>query len=245
MNELWEIYIKNIDGLVASVQCNMGLIYEIDELQLTFPTLGFIKVTLKEPKENGLLSDEEEPEILFLEDKIESALIKFRVGKYAGRVISDGSVTFIFYLQFTYNWQDFLDFALDEFDSYSVTQGLKDDPSWAYYTNLLFPNIKEQQIINNHKVCDKLKESGDTLETPRMIEHKFIIQESTNRTMLVEQMKNYGFELQNDQEETLSFYRKDKPFYYDIDQITLELIDLAVDSDALYDGWETSVVKFA
>ncbi|RUM71029.1 MAG: DUF695 domain-containing protein, partial [Sulfurovum sp.] len=41
----------------------------------------------------------------------------------------------------------------------------------------------------------------------------------------------------------LNFYRLDKPFYHDIDAITLSLIDIAEAHNALYDGWETSVVK--
>jgi len=41
----------------------------------------------------------------------------------------------------------------------------------------------------------------------------------------------------------VGFYRLDKPFYHDIDTITLSLIDIAEAHGALYDGWETSVVK--
>ena len=41
----------------------------------------------------------------------------------------------------------------------------------------------------------------------------------------------------------LSFYRTDKPFYYDIDALTLHLVDLLGEYDAQYDGWETSIVK--
>ncbi len=39
------------------------------------------------------------------------------------------------------------------------------------------------------------------------------------------------------------FYRIDKPFYTDMDELTLWLIDLLEAHGAEYDGWETSVVK--
>ena len=41
----------------------------------------------------------------------------------------------------------------------------------------------------------------------------------------------------------ISFYRIDKPFYHDIDALTLWLIDLMEEYDAQYDGWETSIVR--
>ena len=41
----------------------------------------------------------------------------------------------------------------------------------------------------------------------------------------------------------IGFYRQDKPFYYDIDALSLHLIDLSHQCGGQYDGWETSVVK--
>ncbi|TNF44993.1 MAG: DUF695 domain-containing protein, partial [Epsilonproteobacteria bacterium] len=172
MQEYWELYMKNVDGKPASLQFNAGISMELEDLKYTYPTIAFVKVILKDPNEHGLLSQNEEPEILFLEDKLEASLIKFRIGKYVGRIISDGSVTFLYYLQFTYNWQDFLEYALDELEGYEVTNGHQDDSEWNYYKKLLYPTAKEWQIIQNHKVCDQLKESGDNLHLARAIEHK-------------------------------------------------------------------------
>ena len=41
----------------------------------------------------------------------------------------------------------------------------------------------------------------------------------------------------------LNFYRLDKPFYHDIDEMTFSLIEITEFYGAQYDGWETSVVK--
>ena len=154
MQEYWELYMKQIDGKPASVLFNAGISMEMEELQYSYPIIAFVKVKLKEPNERGMLSESEEPEISYLEDKLEASLIKFRIGKYVGRIISDGYVTFLYYLQFTYNWQDFLNFALDEFGHYEISSGYQDDAQWGYYQNLLYPSPKEWQIIQNHKVCD-------------------------------------------------------------------------------------------
>ena len=248
MQEYWEIYMKNLEGHPASIQFNAGISMEIEENKHIFPTVGFVKVTLKEPNEKGLLSEAEEPEILYMEDKLEAAMLKFRIGKYVGRIITQGTVTFIFYLQFTHNWDDFLAFALDEFEGYEILSGFQEDPEWHYYQNLLFPTAVEWQIIQNHKVCDSLKAQGDTLDQKRAIEHRIFFADIDLKELFLEAVEKEGFVYMEDivhEEgfEGVKIYRQDKPFYYDIDEITLYLIETAGKFGAQYDGWETSLVK--
>ena len=248
MQEYWEIYMKNIDGKPASVLFNAGISMDIKKIKYIYPQIAFIKVQLKEPNKHGLISETERDEISFLEDKLEASLIKFRIGKYVGRVFSDGYVTFLYYLQFTYNWQDFLNYALDEHQNYEITSGFQDDSDWNYYYNLLYPNPKEWQIIQNHKACDALKAKGDNLKTPRAIEHKAFFENSTQKEALISQLENNGFKIQeeitNDEGiEGIKFYRIDIPFYYNIDDLSLNLIDTLEKYGATYDGWECSVVK--
>ena len=248
MQEYWEIYMKNLEGKPASVLFNAGISMEMEAIRYIYPQIAFVKVKLKEPNERGMLSHSEEPEISYLEDKLEASLIKYRIGKYVGRVISDGYVTFLYYLQFTYNWQDFLNFALDEFGSYGISSGFQEDETWSYYQKLLYPTSKEWQIIQNHKVCDQLKANEDSLEIPRAIEHKVFLTKQSNKELLVDALAAEGFgvleEIENEEGvKGLSFYRIDKPFYADIDALTLHLIDLVEAHGASYDGWETSVVK--
>ncbi len=247
MQEYWELYMKNLEGNPASVQFNAGISMEREEIQYTYPIVAFVKAKLKEPNARGLLSDNEAPEILFLEDKLEASLIKFRIGKYVGRIISDGYVTFLYYVQFTYNWPDFIAFALNEHTSYEISNGYEEDSEWNYYQKLLYPTAKEWQIIQNHKACDHLKTSGDNLHLARAIEHKLFYTnkyEEALHTKLTDQGFKIKEELSNEEGvKGVSFYRIDKPFYHDIDALTLSLIDMLEAHGAQYDGWETSIVK--
>jgi len=248
MQEYWELYMKNLEGKPASILFNAGISMDVEAIKYIYPQIAFVKVKLKEPNERGLLSESEQPEIAFLEDKLEASLIKFRIGKYVGRVISDGYVTFLYYLQFTYNWQDFLNYALEEFAHYEITSGFQDDGEWNYYQKLLYPTPREWQIIQNHKVCDQLRAKEDTLEVPRAIEHRAFLGEEADREGLIDILAEKGFglldEIENeDGVKGFSFYRIDKPFYTDIDELTLTLIDLLEEYGANYDGWETSIVK--
>ena len=247
MQEYWELYMKNLDGKPASILFNAGISMDVEKFKYIYPQIAFVKVKLKEPNEKGLISQSEEPEITFLEDKLEASLIKFRIGKYVGRIFSDGYVTFLYYLQFTYNWQDFLDFALDEHATYEMTTAYQDDNEWNYYNKLLYPNAKEWQIIQNHKVCDALKLKEDNLYLARAIEHKAFFKDEKRKDEVVAKLEEDGFKIQSDISKDgvngISFYRIDKPFYTDIDELTLNLIDTLEEVGASYDGWETSVVK--
>lgn len=244
MQEYWELYMKNLEGKAASIQFNAGISMDVEELGYTYPTIAFVKAKLKDPKDNGLLSEHEEPEILFMEDKLEASMIKFRIGKYVGRVISDGYVTFLYYVQFTYNWPDFIEFALNEHVSYEVTNGHSEDGEWNYYKKLLYPTDREWQIIQNHKVCDNLKEKGDNLYLERIIEHNIYFKDEEKKEALIKVLEEKNFKLKeivnDDGIKGLHLYRIDKAFYHDIDELTLSLIELAESHNAQYDGWETS-----
>ncbi len=153
----------------------------------------------------------------------------------------------MYYLQFTYNWQDFLDFALDEHATYEMTTAYQDDSEWNYYKNLLYPNAKEWQLIQNHKVCDALKLKEDNLHLARAIEHKAYFGDESRKEEVISKLEEDGFKIQSNISKEgvtgISFYRIDKPFYTDIDELTLSLIDMLEVFGASYDGWETSVLK--
>jgi len=248
MQEYWELYMKNLEGKAALIQFNAGISMDMEELEFTHQTVGFVKAKLKDATAKGFISEKEEPEILFMEDKLESAMLKFRIGKYVGRIVSDGYVTFLYYLQFTYNWPDFIEYALNEHTSYEISNGHSHDSDWNYYKKLLYPTAKEWQIIQNHKVCDNLKEQGDNLQTPRAIEHKVYYKNEETKESLMQALEKEGFKIKKEIENEegvkgLDFYRLDKPFYHDIDDLTLNLIEITEFYEAQYDGWETSVVK--
>jgi regulator of RNase E activity RraB len=248
MQEYWELYMKNLEGKPASIQFNAGISMDIENIKHIYSIVAFVKVKLISPNEKGLLSKNEEEEIFFMEDKLEASMLKFRLGKYVARIISNGFITFIYYIQYTYSWNDFLKSAFNEHKNYKTMEGYEDDAQWDYYQKLIYPNEKEWQIIHNHKVCDKLKKAGDSLYTPRIIEHKIFFKTNTQKENLKQDLIKQSFkidkkEISKDGMQGLIFSRMDKVFYYDIDEITLKLIETAKKYNGLYDGWVSEVVK--
>lgn len=248
MQEYWELYMKTIDGNIASVLVNAGISVELPSEDKF--TVGFIKLAMKAPNDKGLVSEEEEAQLSFIEDKIEMESLRYRIGSYVGKIVSNGEMTFIYYLKHDFEWPDVVSAAMKEFPDYEYSYGSKMDSEWEIYHKLLFPTPVEWQIIQNHKVCDHLKTQGDSLHLPRAIEHKAYFETAEKRDAFISAIEAEGFKVKSlmDTDENtamvgVSFYRQDKPFYYDIDTLTLHLINLSVQYNGAYDGWETSVVK--
>ena len=178
----------------------------------------------------------EEIEIAFIEDRLELESLRYKVGKYVGRIITQGSVNFIYYLKYDFEWSYVSADAMKHFPNYRYEFGSRTDVEW--------------QIIYNHLTCKRLQEAGDNLRLKRAIEHKIYFQTAANRELYKELIQKEGFRIQKEIDPTdkismygLQFYRMDAPYYYEIDELTLSIIDSSEQYGGEYDGWETSVVK--
>ena len=247
MKENWEHYIRNTNGILASIQLNTRIYLDVEEIEFTYPNIVFVKLKLKDPTETGLLSQNEEAAILQIENTLEALLIESNSGVYVGRIISAGNFSFLYYLESTHKLQDFLDYAVNEVQGYDISTSHEEDGTWSYYQKLLYPTPKEWQMIENHYVCDKLKEAGSNLELPRIIVHKLQFISEYKKRDLIEELTEEGFQINDDltTEDGYSgftFERMDTPTYENMDALTLHLIAVLDIYDAKYDGWETSSI---
>ncbi|WP_457748146.1 DUF695 domain-containing protein [Sulfurimonas sp.] len=248
MQEYWEAYVKPIDGHKAMVSFNAGVADGAPHFEYMY--VGFVKVKLKNSKEDGLVTQEEADDVGFIEDRLEMESLRWRVGKYIGRIITQGEVNFIYALKLDFEWPNAVNEAMKHFE-YKYEYGSKQDIEWDVYQKLLFPTVREWQIIANHHACDNLKKQGDTLDKERAIEHKSYFTSDVKREKFKKRILKEGFKIQNQvevpfQETTMYgvlYYRIDKPFYYDIDELTMKLIDITNMFGGNYDGWESSLVK--
>jgi hypothetical protein len=249
MQEYWESYVKPIEGHKAMVSFNAGVADSVPNPEFMY--VAFVKVKLHEPKEDGLVNEEESNDVGFIEDRLALESLRWRSGKYIGRIISQGEVTFIYYLKLDFEWKDTVEAAMGYFKEYSYEFGSRIDMEWEVYQKLLFPTIKEWQIIANHHSCNSLKEQGDNLHLERAIEHKAYFESQDDRKRCIERLEQEGFKNQKEMEVPfgdktmygVQFYRIDTPFYYDIDELTIQLIDITNSCHGQYDGWECSLVK--
>ncbi len=248
MQEVWETYMKPVDGHAASVAFNAEIAAAAPGEELGI--MGFVKVPMRSPTAEGFVDEVEADEIGAVEDRLEMETLRYRIGKYVGRIVSKGEVHFIFYLKYDFEWPDVVAEAMHNFPQYTYMSGARMDSGWEVYRRLLFPTEREWQIIHNHHACDRLRENGDDLRRARAIEHRAFFETVEGRRDFCDAIAAEGFtvqhELQPEAEQSwygLQFYRIDTPFYYDIDTLTLSLISLGARFGGAYDGWETSVVK--
>jgi len=249
MQEYWESYVKVIDGHKGIISFNAGVADYVPDMDYMY--VGFVKVKLNDPKEDGSATEEEANDVGFIEDRLEMESLRWRSGKYIGRIISNGEVNFIYYLKLDFEWKNTVESAMNEFPNYVYEFGSRVDTEWEVYQKLLFPNIKEWQIIVNHHACDNLLKEGDNLRIERAIEHKAFFKDSENRKKFIDLIEKEGFKSQKEMDvpyngdimHGVQFYRLDSVFFYNIDELTMHMIDLSNSCDGQYDGWECSLVK--
>ena len=108
--------------------------------------------------------------------------------------------------------------------------------------------LENWQMLENKKVCEKLKASGDNVELPRNIIHKIEFISDYKRRDLVEELEEIGFKMDDDfvtekGYNGCTFSRDDIVSNASIDKLTLFLIALTDEHDAKYQGWTTSTVQ--
>jgi hypothetical protein len=249
MQEYWESYVKQIEDKKAMISFNAGMADSVPNSEYMY--VGFVKVKLNSPKEDGLVTQEEANDVGFIEDRLEMESLRWRSGKYIGRIISQGEVNFIYYLKMDFEWSNTVESAMSHFNEYKYEFGSRMDIEWEVYQKLLFPTIREWQIIANHHSCNNLQEQGDTLKSERAIEHKVYFENTENRVEFISLIEAKGFNKQSEMEVPfngktmygIQFYRKDIPHYYEIDNLTMNIIDMSESLAGMYDGWECSLIK--
>lgn len=242
LEEVWESYVRNVKGVKSAICVNTSVSMEVVDLQYTYPTAAFVKVSLKDASEEGLMGEPEKVNLLMFEKHLILSLERLAMGQFVGSIVSQALVTFVFYLTPTQMWDAFVADALLE--GYEVKVSKEEDNEWKYYQKLLNPTPKEWRTIYNHKVCDKLQEEGDDLQSPRLIEHTLTFISEYKKADLLEDLEEEGFEIKheftNDKGyKGLVFSRIDKPAHADIDTLSLYLADFVNIYDAIYEGWQT------
>ena len=104
------------------------------------------------------------------------------------------------------------------------------------------------QIEKNKSVLKLIKKYGDNLETVREVNHWIFFKSFDDMCDYKDIFVKKGFKVSNmDHEEdsdethpfTLIINREDKVDLDSINEVTIELCELAEEFDAKYDGWET------
>ncbi|WP_454988618.1 DUF695 domain-containing protein [Capnocytophaga sputigena] len=250
--ENWAVYIGRVEDKPAVFRLNLGL----GETDLPLPQFTHcvrVNIVLKNPNEHGFSSDQERELLYDIEDTRLMPLLK-ETDLLAGVLTFDGAVTWYFYSQNAAALAPLLEEAFNT-SNYTPEVEVANDPEWKTYTEFLYPNIYEHQSIKNSAVRHHCEQSGDHTDQERPIDHWLYFNTEKDMAEAIDKVKALGYEIQesgkiepeegDDPNEDLGYQLiiTKVNTIEAIDPDTWDLIDVALDTNGQYDGWETVLVK--
>lgn len=242
----WDFFMCRIEGAPASIRTNLALI-EVAPLEGLIQRLQFC-IKMKNPRPDGLSSNEEYPILCDIEDAIgEKAEATGAVS--AGVVKSEGFLELWFYTQNAKTLAKTCEEALQAFQGYESGYNIAEDPEWEDYFGFLYPDEFSYQTMQNRKVLMQLEKNGDKMEVPREIDHFFYFKEAAQQQAFAKEAEAKGFKVHfNDDEfvEDRKAEGKEYPYMVEatredsplaIDDIVWDLLELASPFEGNYDGW--------
>lgn len=250
MSDEWDFYFANVNDSIASLFLDLGIRDSVPDLSR--PQLLWCWVYFRSPREDGLSSSEESPVLNEIEDVLTRAIHEEVGADFVGRITTSGRREFYFYGPTI----DGFDFAVSQvrtnFPIYDFDNGTKDDPDWSHYFDVLLPTPEDFQRIGNRRVIETLQKNGDSLRLSRIVSHWAYFKTTEGRSTFIDQISQRGFQVVKDSlahipDKKLPFgvtiERADHVDWNSINDVTIELFQLAQNTGGKYDGWETSVEK--
>jgi uncharacterized protein (TIGR01619 family) len=165
----WDFYMSNVDSVIGSFFIDLGLAKIAPVADK--PNLVSVAITMNNPREDGLSSDEESKLLYEIEDKIEECLLKNHNAIYAGRLTSNGKRFLYYYMNNTDNYEKNLHQVNSEYPDYDFGYYDENDKDWNTYFDFLYPSPEQYQMMMNRRVIRGLKEQGDNPDIERMVDH--------------------------------------------------------------------------
>lgn len=249
MSDDWDFYFCQVENRPASIFVDLGIHRELPILDLV--DMAWLRLHLRQPRKDGLSSQEESGRLSEIEDALSQALANAEIKTtYVGRNTSDGCRDFFCYASDGAQAENYLSMAMAPFPEYEFEVGSRSDPEWSVYREFLYPSRRAYQTILNRRVLANLEQHGDLHDIVREVSHWMYFESSDERERFLAAVLQRGFRLvaQHDGAEEerpfgLTVSRSHAVDLGTINDVVLELFDLASQYAGDYDGWETSVEK--
>jgi uncharacterized protein (TIGR01619 family) len=245
MEENWEVYISEINGLPASFFLNLAA--KPDGDPVLRPYVCRIDLKLVAPSEDGLHNEEESEALFRLEDKLNEAISSAHNGVFVGRVTHAGKRRLFFYIMNADGVEETVKHSLQASSDYSWSHVVEHDPDWKHFFEFLSPGDEEWQVIGNRRLLDSLERHGDINHIARRIDHWVCFPDRAAMENFKGEITALNFKIEeesfDDGEWGLQIYRDDCVESGYINGLTLKLYRLAVECGGKYSGWETFIIR--
>lgn len=247
MSDHWETFPCQMGEHQAFVTYDHGVRDEIDGLPL--PNCARFEVVLRNPDDRGLPQGEEFEALNKIEDRFAEEMGE-NVAINVGRVTTSGRRYLFFYTQLDEAAASEIGSKVAFESGYEVALSFHADPDRDGYWKQLFPSADDWQVIQDIRVEDSLRESGDALTEPRPITHWAYFPREEDRQKFLATVAHI-FEDVDVYEtpdcdrgiHTARLTHIGLPDHRSMNSTTLLLSREASQAGGDYDGWETEVRK--
>lgn len=206
---------------------------------------------MKNPKENGLSSNEEFEILRKIEDKLNIQLCDKDAAINIARITCNSKRVFVYYS--TTSCSEKVKESFEGFQSYKYELHEENDEQWEFYKDVLYPSEEEHQWIKDRSVVAQLERLGDPLSIKRDVHHWIYFKNIEDREKFKIEISKEGYSLVERNNELdvdegsfgLHIVRDDKVDLESINEVTISLLRKAKNFGAKYDGWEARVKKKA
>jgi uncharacterized protein (TIGR01619 family) len=244
MSDDWDFFSLRVDGEPASIFVDLGIRSEAPVR--SHAMMGYLRVVMRRPREDGLSSQEEFDDLITLEDRVTARIVQDGTAIFVGRNTSGGNRDFFFYAADPARFENAARTAMREFPDYRYETGVNEDRDWQTYFEFLLPSGVDMQRIMNRRVREQLEKHGDNASNARKIDHFAYFPNSKAQTAFAGYVQAEGFAIENAPAESnadgqfgVAFSRVDQPER--IDEIVVPLFRKVTELGGEYDGWGCSV----
>jgi hypothetical protein len=244
MSDQWIFFPCQIGDRPGSIFYDQGISETLDEVAPR--ELLKVRAVFKQPRPDGLSSNEEYPALAALEDDL-STLTQQHQCLYVGRITVGGHRQFHIYTPDTdaKRWGQELE-SLGRRHGYLLTFDLRHDEEHEGYWNELFPNDDDWQVIEDLRLLDALKQQGDDGTASRQIDHWAFFSSQAATEEFSRWLDQQGYvgtvtEVADGGRFRVSFSHTGTVQLSEITSHSISLRRKASDLGGEYDGWETLV----
>jgi regulator of RNase E activity RraB len=246
MSDDWDFYPLRVDDQPASIFVDLGIRSEAPIR--SHETMGYLRVLMRRPRDDGFSSQGEFDDLLALEDGVTAKIIRDGTAIFVGRNTSNGNRDFYFYVVDPARFAAAAEAAMREFPAYKYETGAREDRDWQTYFEFLHPSESDLQCIMNRRVLRQLDKHGDDASKERKIEHFAYFPSVEVRAAFADYVQAEGYAIENAPEVpdgegqySILFSRVDRAVR--IDEIVLPLFERATELGGEYDGWSCQVSR--
>ncbi|MBI5686947.1 MAG: DUF695 domain-containing protein [Verrucomicrobia bacterium] len=245
MSDQWIFFPCQMGEHRASIFYDHGICDSIDTIAP--PHLLKVRVAFKQPRPDGMPTNEEFQSLMALEDALQ-VLVQQHESLYVGRVTVDGHRHFYIYTPDSEQvWSTRLR-TLGAIHGYAVSSAFQPDDICDGYWKELFPTEDDWQVIKDLGVIEALQKEGDDGTASRQIDHwaYFSSQGTAEQFGGWAQGRGYildGSDVSDEGKFCVRFSHTGTVQLADITSHTIALRRRASELGGDYDGWETPVCK--